>query len=192
MILTGQEIGDEVDRGRITLDPFTAGNITTNSYDLTLGDELLRYTAPVLDPRLDNPHEKINIPETGLQMRPGDFLLGSTRERLGSNHYVPIIHAKSGTARMGLFVHVTADLIDIGSIGNSTLQLFATLPVTLYPGMPIAQVSFWVPKGTIVLYKGKYQNSRGPQPSRTYQDWENSDDHRSSSTPSQHGSGSHS
>ncbi len=74
---------------------------------------------------------------------------------------------------MGLFVHVTADLIDIGSFGVSTLQLYATLPVKIYPGMLIAQVSFWQPKGKITLYKGKYQNSIGPVISLCHRDtWE--------------------
>jgi hypothetical protein len=38
----------------------------------------------------------------------------------------PTNSGKSGTARMGLFVHVTADLIDIGSHGVTTFQLYAT------------------------------------------------------------------
>ena len=72
---------------------------------------------------------------------------------------------------MGLFVHVTADLIDIGSHGVTTFQLYATLPVRIYVDMLIAQVSFWKPLGDIELYKGKYQNSTGPQPSMTYKDF---------------------
>lgn len=98
------------------------------------------------------------------------FRLGSSCERIGSNSYVPIVHARSGIARLGLFVHVTADLIDIGSIGVITFQFYATLPVKVYPGMKIAQVSFWQPKGEIVLYTGKYQNSTGPRASLSYLD----------------------
>jgi dCTP deaminase len=62
-------------------------------------------------------------------------------------------------------------LIDIGSHGVTTFQLYATLPVRLYRGMLIAQVSFWVPDGEIKLYKGKYQGSEGPKPSLTYKDF---------------------
>ena len=64
-----------------------------------------------------------------------------------------------------------ADLIDIGSHGVTTFQLYATLPVRIYVDMLIAQVSFWKPLGDIELYKGKYQNSTGPQPSMTYKDF---------------------
>lgn len=170
MILTGNEIAREHGLGKVKISDFDASRVTTNSYDLLLGTKLLRYTADVLDPRLDNPHEMLEIPEEGFGLGSGDFVLGETAEMIGSDHYVPLIHAKSGTARLGLFVHVTADLIDIGSYGKSTLQLFATLPVVIYPMMPIAQVTFWKPLGQITLYSGKYAGSTGPVPSLAYRD----------------------
>lgn len=170
MILTGTEIRAQYDLGRIEISPFDRRALTTNSYDLRLGPALLSYTGAILDPRAENPCETIILDDAGWDMKAGDFVLGATLERIGSDHFVPIIHARSGAARLGLFVHVTADLIDIGSYGNSTLQLHATLPVRLYPGMPIAQVSFWVPTGEITLYDGKYARSRGPVPSLAHLD----------------------
>ncbi len=176
MILTGKKIHEEVDAGRIRIDPFDASCITTNSYDLKLGDSLIRYTSEILDPKVRPEFETIQIPSEGYIMKSGEFLLGHSNEMIGSNYYVPLIHAKSGIARMGLFVHVTADLIDIGSYGHSTFQLHATLPVRIFAGMKIGQVTFWVPKGEIKLYDGKYQNSKGPQISKTYLDYERNDD----------------
>ncbi|GAA1579129.1 MULTISPECIES: dCTP deaminase [Streptomyces] len=170
MILTGDEVRQQVDRGRIAISPFDPARCTTNSYDLALGRRVLVYTEEVLDPRRPAAHEIREIPEEGLELSPGEFVLAETAETIGSDHYVPMIHAKSGTARMGLFVHVTADLIDIGFVGQSTLQLYATLPVRIRPGMLIAQVTFWQPAGAIRLYDGKYQLADGPQPSRTYLD----------------------
>jgi dCTP deaminase len=171
MILTGNKISEEVSNGRIVIEPFLDESVTTNSYDLTLGETIIRYKADVIDPRVPAPYEEIIIPEEGLLLQKSDFVLGHSAEKLGSDFFVPIIHGKSGTARMGLFVHVTADLIDIGSHGVSTFQLFATLPVRIYAGMPIAQVSFWKPLGEIKLYEGKYQGSKGPRPSMTYKDF---------------------
>jgi len=171
MILTGKKIIEEVKKNRIDISPFDRDRITTNSYDLSLGNTIIRYSQDVIDPKCQASYEEIIMPEDGLVLNAGDFVLGHSRERIGSDFYVPLIHGKSGTARMGLFVHVTADLIDIGSHGVTTFQLYATLPVKLYPGMLIAQVSFWVPLGDIVLYKGKYQNSTGPRPSMTYKDF---------------------
>ncbi|MBI3631284.1 MAG: dCTP deaminase [Candidatus Staskawiczbacteria bacterium] len=129
------------------------------------------YTSEVIDPKIESHYEEIRIPKDGLVLGAGDFVLGHSNERIGSDFYVPLIHGKSGTARTGLFVHVTADLIDIGSHGVSTFQLYATLPIRLYSNMLIAQVSFWVPFGDIILYKGKYQNSIGPCPSMIHKDF---------------------
>lgn len=171
MILTGKKIMAEVKKGKIDIVPFDKCRVTTNSYDLSLGNTIIRYKQDIIDPKCQASYEEITIPEDGLVLNAGDFVLGHSKERIGSDLYVPLIHGKSGTARMGLFVHVTADLIDIGSHGVTTFQLYATLPVRLYPGMLIAQVSFWVPLGDIILYKGKYQNSTGPHPSMTYKDF---------------------
>lgn len=171
MILTGKKIVEEIKNNKVEIFPFHKERVTTNSYDLSLGDTILRYTSKIIDPKLKSSYEEIKIPKEGLALKAGDFVLGHSNERIGSDFYVPLIHGKSGTARMGLFVHITADLIDIGSHGVTTLQLYATLPVRLYPNMLIAQVSFWVPFGKIVLYKGKYQNSTGPLPSLGYKDY---------------------
>ncbi len=170
MILTGKKIIEEVKSNKITISPFIKKRATTNSYDLSLGETIIRYTSKIIDPKSESSYEIIKIPEEGLVLNAGDFVLGHSNEKIGSDSYVPLIHGKSGTARMGLFVHVTADLIDIGSHGVTTFQLYATLPVRLYPNMLIAQVSFWVPFGKIALYKGKYQNSVGPQVSKSWKD----------------------
>ena len=156
---------------KIIIEPFIDSRITTNSYDLALGNKVIRYKTDIIDPRSATPYEEITIPKEGMVLNRGDFVLGHSAEKIGSDCFVPIIHGKSGTARMGLFVHVTADLIDIGSHGVTTFQLYATLPVRIYTGMLIAQVSFWKPYGDIKLYKGKYQGSTGPRPSLTYRDF---------------------
>ncbi|MDQ3287640.1 MAG: dCTP deaminase [Pseudomonadota bacterium] len=172
MILTGPEIEKMVAERRIRIDTFRKEHVNTNSYDVRLGGKYLVYSDQIIDPRVPAEHQIFDIPADGLCMQPGQFLLAETEERVGSDHFVPILHAKSGTARSGLFVHITADLIDIGSFGKITLQLYATLPVRIFPGQRIAQVSFWKPHGEIRLYAGKYQGSDGPRPSLTYKDFE--------------------
>lgn len=171
MILTGIQITKEIKKGRIKISDFDENRITTNSYDLLLGNKVLKYKNEILDPKKENEFEILEIPESGYKMERGDFILGSSKEIVGSDYYVPIIHAKSGIARKGLFVHCSTGLIDIGSHGNITFQLVSTLPVILYPGMKIAQVTFWKPKGKIKLYEGKYQNSDGPQSSKIFNDY---------------------
>jgi dCTP deaminase len=63
MILTGNEIIKQYQNGNITLNPFNINHITTNSYDLRLGDTLLKYTDTILDPKVDNSYELISIPQ---------------------------------------------------------------------------------------------------------------------------------
>lgn len=171
MILTGEEIKNQIKCGSIIIKPFKLKNLTTNSYDLTLGDEYLVYTDKILDPSKNNKYKIKKIPKEGLILKRGDFILGHSKEIVGSKNFVPLIHAKSGIARLGLFIHITADLIDIGSIGNITFQLYATKKIRIYPNMLIGQVSFWFPKGKIILYEGKYQNSIGPKPSQIHKDF---------------------
>jgi dCTP deaminase len=171
MILTGTEIIREFSRKRIMIDPFDCAKATTNSYDLTLGHDFIRYREGVLDPRKANKYDSFKVSSEGIQLSQGDFVLGHSVETIGSNYYVALIHAKSGVARLGLFVHITADIIDIGSHGHITFQLHSTLPIRLYPGMTIAQVSFWKPQGKIILYDGKYQGSRGPRASEVHKEF---------------------
>lgn len=170
MILTGNEIRKNVENNRIQIKPFDNELIGTNSYDLCLDNELIVYEDEVLDMKHEPKSKRIKIPEDGLELPANSFALGASTCNLGSDFYVPLIHGKSTTARAGLFVHITADLIDIGFHGRTTFQLYNVLPIRLYPNMKIAQVSFWVPQGEIDLYNGKYQGASGPMASRVYLD----------------------
>lgn len=173
MILTGSEIQKQIDSGRITIRPFDSKHITTNSYDFHLDKTLLVYQKDILDIRTENITTSVAIPNEGFVLQPNKLYLGNTLEIIGSEHYVPIIRGKSSTGRIGLFVHITADLIDIGSINQYTLMLHATQPVRVYPNMLIGQVTFWEVRGNISkLYDGKYQGLAGPQPSQLYRDFE--------------------
>ena len=75
---------------------------------------------------------------------------------------------------MGLLIHSTAGFVDAGWDGHLTLELsnVANLPITLYPGMKIGQISFFQmttkadrPYGSSGL-NSKYLGQRGPTPSR--------------------------
>jgi dCTP deaminase len=82
---------------------------------------------------------------------------------MGSDYYVPLIGGRSSTGRLGLFVHITAPLGDIGYHGCWTLQLKATIPIRIYARQAIGQILFVVPQGKITLYQGKYNNQQAPQ-----------------------------
>jgi hypothetical protein len=85
----------------------------------------------------------------------------------------------SSLGRLGLLIHSTAGFIDPGWDGHVTLELsnVANLPITIYPGMRIGQLSFMRltepaerPYGSAGI-GSKYQGQRGPTPSRYWQNF---------------------
>jgi dCTP deaminase len=110
-------------------------------------------------------------------LHPGEFVLGQTLEKVGiPNDLVARLEGKSSLGRLGLLIHSTAGFVDAGFSGNLTLELsnVANLPITIYHGMPIGQLSFMrmdrpvdVPYGADE--KGsKYQEQTEPTASRYY------------------------
>ena len=97
---------------------------------------------------------------------------------LVTRSYIPTHNSSLG--RLGLLIHSTAGFIDPGWDGHVTLELsnVANLPITIYPGMKIGQISFMqmtepasAPYGSSQL-GSKYQGQRGPTPSRYWQNFE--------------------
>ena len=108
-----------------------------------------------------------------------EFVLGTTSERVAlPSDLVARLEGKSSLGRLGLLIHSTAGFVDAGWDGQLTLELsnVANLPITLYPGMKIGQISFIRmttpadnPYGSSAV-GSKYQGQVGPRPSRY---WEN-------------------
>jgi len=171
MILSGLKIKEEVKSGKITINPFNENDINPNSYNYTLGNYVKIYTGGVLDAKRKQEVKIIPIPDEGLVLEPNKVYLGFTNEIIGSDYYVPVITGRSSTGRLGLFVQITSDLVDIGFTGRLTLQLHATQKVKIYKGMKIGQIMFWKVFGDVDLYKGKYQNSKGPRESEVWRDF---------------------
>lgn len=171
MILSGIKIKEEVLNGNIEISPFKEENINPNSYNYHLDSRLAVYEDEILDVKKDLKIKYIDIPDDGIVLYPNKLYLGSTVERFGSDIYVPTITGRSSTGRIGLFVQITSELVDIGFHGNLTLQLHATQPVRIYKNMKIGQLMFWRIYGNVKLYDGKYQNSVGPNKSQIYKDF---------------------
>ena len=96
---------------------------------------------------------------------------------LAGRSFIPTHNSSLG--RLGLLIHSTAGFIDAGWDGHITLELanVASLPITLYPGMKIGQVSFMhmTTPADKPYGKGatgsKYQGQRGPTPSRYFENF---------------------
>jgi dCTP deaminase len=186
VILSDRDVKAQIDAGRIVIEPYDATCIQPSSVDVKISN-LFRvfrnHTAGVIDVKKDMTDltELVEIPVDGVFMlHPGEFVLGSTLERVGvPDDLVARVEGKSSLGRLGLLIHSTAGFIDAGFDGHVTLELanVANLPITLYPGMKIGQVSFMKmtspaenPYGSGA--KGsKYQGQRGPTPSRYFENF---------------------
>ena len=180
MILSDHSLREELAAGRIVVEPFDERCVQPSSIDVKLSN-LFRvfrnHTAGVIDVKSAvDLTEPVEIADDGVFMlHPGEFVLGSTLERIGvADDMVARIDGKSSLGRLGLVVHQTAGVIDAGFDGHITLELanVANLPITVYPGMRIAQLSFLTlttpaehPYGSGRL-GSKYQGQAEPTPSR--------------------------
>jgi dCTP deaminase len=164
MILTGSQIEAEVKIGTIIINPFDSSLLNPNSYNFRIGKKIVKYPdGEIVDTKIMPIVHEIPFPEEGLILEPGKLYLGHTFEKMGSSRFVPLLGGRSSTGRLGLFVHITAPLGDIGYFGVWTLQLRATVPVKIYPGQKIGQMVFVIAYGAINSYDGKYQGGEGPQ-----------------------------
>jgi dCTP deaminase len=181
MVLSDRSIREALDAGRISIAPLGEGCIQPSSVDLHV-DRYFRlfrnHTSRVIDVREDQEDltELVDIGDVDpLILHPGEFLLGSTLERITlPDDLVARLEGKSSLGRLGLLIHSTAGFVDAGWDGHLTLELsnVANLPITIYAGMKIGQISFLQmttpadkPYGSEGL-KSKYQGQWGPTPSR--------------------------
>jgi dCTP deaminase len=170
MILTGPKIREEVEAGRIRLDPYEPKLVGPNSVDLRIAPELFCYQRVILDAKRDNPIDRVPFPEHGVVLTPGRLILSRTIETVGSEHYVPIVEGRSSFGRLGLHIHVTAGFGDLGWFGTYTLELHAVEALRIYPNVPICQVYFLRPEGEKQLYAGKYQGQVETTASRMWKE----------------------
>jgi dCTP deaminase len=170
MILTGPQIESAVKQSDIVIRPFRKRQLAPNSYDFRLGNRCCVYTAKTLDAAKENKTKTFTIPKNGMMLQPDRVYLINTEETMGSNRYVPIIRGRSSVGRLGIFIDITADLIDLGSINQWTLQIHVVHTVRVYPGMLIGQVTFWRTFGRRVQYDGKYGRYQSPVPSLSHLD----------------------
>jgi dCTP deaminase len=183
MILSDRTIREQIDAGRIVIDPFDPACVQPSSVDLHVDAEFRvfrnnRY--PFIDVKQEQDlTELVEVkPDEAFILHPGEFVLGSTLERVAiPDDLVARLEGKSSLGRLGLLIHSTAGYVDPGWDGYLTLELsnVANLPITIYPGMKIGQISFFqltTPADTPYGSAGnKYQGQRGPTASRIHEEF---------------------
>ena len=181
MVLSDRTIKEELAKGRIVISPLDDADIQPASVDLRLDRKLLVFTnsrRPHIDVKesLDDLTEIVEIgDEAPFILHPGEFVLGSTMEHIElPDDLVARLEGKSSLGRIGLVIHSTAGFVDPGWKGHLTLELsnLARLPITLYYGMKIGQISYLrltTPAERLYGSEGlgsKYQGQTEPTASR--------------------------
>ena len=187
MILSDRTIREALDADRISIDPLDPASVQPSSVDVRLDHRFLvfrNHTRGLIDVKEDltdltEPVEASD--DNPFILHPGEFVLGSTLERIAlPDDLVARLEGKSSLGRLGLLIHSTAGFIDAGWDGQITLELsnVASLPITLYPGMKVGQVSFMQmttvaenPYGSGAI-GSKYQGQVGPRPSQYWKNFE--------------------
>jgi len=139
-----------VSEGALVVDPWDPEMVQPASIDLRLGDSFRvfsnhKVTAIDLREMPANLTEEVVIGrDEPFVIHPGEFCLGRTLERVElPDDVVARVEGKSSLGRLGLIVHATAGFVDPGWKGTLTLELnnLTRVPIKLYAGLPIAQLS---------------------------------------------------
>jgi dCTP deaminase len=186
-VLSDRSIREALKAGHIGIKPLDPDAIQPASVDLRLDSafRIFRVTSrPCVDVQqpVDDLTELVEIaPEEPFVIQPGSFCLGSTIETIAlPDDIVARVDGKSSLGRLGLLVHATAGYVDPGWTGKLTLELSnqSQMPIALYYGMRIAQISFLQmttpvdrPYGSAEL-GSKYQGQTGPTASRISREFE--------------------
>jgi dCTP deaminase len=150
-VLSDGTIRRLVAEGRVLIEPWDEAMVQPASVDLRLGTSFRvfhnhRITAIDL---ADPPRGLTELVEVddhdSFVIHPGEFVLGRTQEHVElPDDIVARIEGKSSLGRLGLIVHATAGFVDPGFKGTLTLEItnLTRVPIILWPGKPIAQLSF--------------------------------------------------
>ena len=187
MVLSDRTIRSEIEAGRIRIDPFDPELIQPSSVDVRVDRAFrvfhnARYAYIDVRQPMDGLTELVEVDDSEpFILHPGEFVLGQTLERVAlPDDLVARLEGKSSLGRLGLLIHSTAGFVDSGFSGNLTLELsnVANLPITIYEGMPIGQLSFMRmdrsvdnPYGSTAT-GSKYQGQTEPTASRFYLNFE--------------------
>jgi dCTP deaminase len=150
-VLSDGTIRRLVEEGRIRIEPWDPTMVQPASVDLRLGESFRvfhNFRVPAID--LADPPKNLTehvVVEDGesFVIHPGEFVLGRTQEWVElPDDVVARIEGKSSLGRLGLIVHATAGFVDPGWKGTLTLEItnLTRVPIVLWPGKPIAQLSF--------------------------------------------------
>ena len=190
MILSDRDIRRRLEDGSLVIEPLPDPDLQIQpaSVDLRLGREFLEFQRTNIQSIHPDRDEEIEqyvtettvAPEGEFILHPGDFVLGTTIERVEiPSDLIAHVEGRSSLGRLAVVIHATAGLADPGYQGQITLELsnLGAAPVALTPGMRISQLTLTELTSPAERPYGsdrgsKYQGQSGPQASRLDKDHE--------------------
>ena len=179
MVLSDIEITRELLAGNLKITPILNAKkqIGSSSIDIRLGTEFrylkikkqthfdLTKSLDEIRKQIEGYSEVVHIkPMEAFILHPGDFVLASTFEYISiPPNLTARLEGRSTWGRVGLQIHSTAGFVDPGFEGRLTFELnnLGKLPLPLYPGIRIGQLSFHKLEEANVLYSDKEGPSFG-------------------------------
>jgi len=162
-VLTRDAILEELDAGRIAIEPLCADQVGPASVDLTLGDTI-RVIDPGAEPiaiREDADYRKWTRPlplDDPFVLLPGTTVHGITRERITlPANICGLLEGRSRFARLGLMIHVTSAFVQPGVSNRQVLEIsnVAGRPLQLHAGVRVCQLVLLRAEG-FARYTGRF------------------------------------
>lgn len=184
MILSDKDILIKIKKGEIKIAPFDKTCVQPSTVDLHLFNEVRifdNWQTGIVDVKEKTDNSRVvKIDKKGFIIHPGEFLLGSTVEKITLPDDVAAkLEGRSSLGRLGLVIHATAGYVDPGFSGWLTFELsnLSRLPIRIYEGMRMAQICFFQMSSPVLHPYGsgklgsKYQGQKGPTASRAWLDF---------------------
>jgi dCTP deaminase len=189
VFLSADEIREEVESGRLVIDPFEPKLLKTFSYVLRMGDRYRQWRPS--DEFIDAWSSEAGRNQLGpitekaeIILRPGVFVLAATLEKVSMpSNLVGILSNLSHLARLGVSVHQNAFWVSSGYGGciptQFTLELasFNPSPVKIRSGIPachliIARTSR-AAQSVLKLHKSVYEGLEAPAAPLLFEEFQN-------------------
>lgn len=148
MVLSDKDIRKRIKAGDIEIEPFSNELLSIADYTFTLNNKLFFQRAgdqvDVLRSKIELDNKTIG--KEGYVVKPGDFLLAQTKEKLTlSNKVCCLLDARTSLARIGINFLQGSCFVDPGVEGSRmTLEIknIGKSQVRIYPGMKVVKGIF--------------------------------------------------
>jgi dCTP deaminase len=164
-VLTRDAILQEIDQGRIVIEPFARDQVGAASIDLTLGDEMrvIEPTDQPIEIREDTDyrvHTTVGSLVEPFRLEPGVTIHGITRETITlPPNLCGFLEGRSRYARLGLMIHVTSAFVQPGVRNRQVLELsnVSRQPLLIHSGVRVCQLVLMRTEGA-ARYVGRFSD----------------------------------